>query len=161
MLTLVSIAIHFVVADMGCGEAVLAASVPHKVYSFDMKALNERVTVADMANTPLQSGSVNMVVFCLSLMGTNITQFIQEAHRVLAAEGVLWISEVSSRFNRDMKTFSDGVESIGFKCTSCNTDMTHFATLTFKKTQSKAVTGKQRKSKVVDISLAPCLYKKR
>jgi len=39
---------------MGCGEAVLAASVPHKVYSFDMKALNERVTVADMANTPLQ-----------------------------------------------------------------------------------------------------------
>jgi len=35
-----------------------------------------------------------MVVFCLSLMGTNITQFIQEAHRVLAAEGVLWISEV-------------------------------------------------------------------
>jgi len=35
-----------------------------------------------------------MVVFCLALMGTNITQFIQEAHRVLAAEGVLWISEV-------------------------------------------------------------------
>ncbi|KAF6027381.1 RRP8 [Bugula neritina] len=98
-----------------------------------MKALNERVTVADMANTPLQSGSVSMVVFCLSLMGTNITQFIQEAHRVLAAEGVLWISEVSSRFNRDMKTFSDGVESIGFKCTSCNTDMTHFATLTLKR----------------------------
>jgi len=74
---------------------------------------------------------------------------------------IIFVMKVSSRFNRDMKTFSDGVESIGFKCTSCNTDMTHFATLTFKKTQSKAVTGKQKKSKVADISLAPCLYKKR
>ena len=42
------------VADMGCGEALLAASVKHKVFSFDLKALNDRVTVADMSKVPLQ-----------------------------------------------------------------------------------------------------------
>ena len=39
---------------MGCGEALLAASVKHKVFSFDLKALNDRVTVADMSEVPLQ-----------------------------------------------------------------------------------------------------------
>ena len=39
---------------MGCGEALLAASVKHKVFSFDLKALNDRVTVADMSKVPLQ-----------------------------------------------------------------------------------------------------------
>ena len=42
------------VVDMGCGEALLAASVPHDVSSFDLKALNDRVTVADMSKVPMQ-----------------------------------------------------------------------------------------------------------
>ncbi|XP_064079935.1 ribosomal RNA-processing protein 8-like isoform X2 [Macrobrachium nipponense] len=72
------------VADFGCGEAVLAASVPQKeVYSFDLVALNPRVTVCDMAHTPLPSKSVDVAVFCLSLMGTNIKDFVLEASRVL------------------------------------------------------------------------------
>lgn len=58
----VDLAIQFVksrpkgdkVADLGCGEAKLASSVSHKVYSYDMKALNNRVTIADMANLPLE-----------------------------------------------------------------------------------------------------------
>lgn len=33
--------------------------------------------------TPLDSSSVDVAVFCLSLMGTNYSSFIQEAHRVL------------------------------------------------------------------------------
>ena len=38
-----------VVADFGCGEAVLAQSVPNIVHSFDLVALNERVMACDMA----------------------------------------------------------------------------------------------------------------
>lgn len=33
--------------------------------------------------TPLESSSIDVAVFCLSLMGTNFSSYLQEAHRVL------------------------------------------------------------------------------
>lgn len=39
-----------VVADLGCGEAAIAASVPQKVHSFDLVAHNERVVACDIAH---------------------------------------------------------------------------------------------------------------
>ena len=39
---------NYVIADIGCGDAKLSASVPNKVHSFDLVALNERVTEANM-----------------------------------------------------------------------------------------------------------------
>ena len=36
-------------ADFGCGDAQLAQSVPHKVHSFDLVALNDHVTSCDMS----------------------------------------------------------------------------------------------------------------
>ena len=44
------------------------------------------------------TGSVDVVVFCLALMGTNYGDFIAEALRVLRRKGRLWIAEVRSRF---------------------------------------------------------------
>lgn len=70
-------------ADFGCGEARLSASVPNRVHSFDLVALNDRVTVCDMANTPLEEQSVDVAVFCLSLMGTNLRDYLMEANRSL------------------------------------------------------------------------------
>lgn len=72
-----------VIADFGCGEALLAASVPHKVHSFDFIAVNDTVKACDMAHTPLLANSVHVVVFCLSLMGSNLSDYIIEANRVL------------------------------------------------------------------------------
>lgn len=73
-----------VIADFGCGEAQLALSLPNTcVHSFDLVAANDRVTVCNMARTPLQADSVDIAVFCLSLMGTNLSDFIKEANRVL------------------------------------------------------------------------------
>ena len=40
---------ELVIADMGCGEAKISQSVPNKVFSFDFVAVNEFVTVCDMA----------------------------------------------------------------------------------------------------------------
>lgn len=87
-----------VVADMGCGEARLAQSVSNKVHSFDLVSTNKYITAADIAHTPLADGSVDIVVFCLALMGTNIEEFIRETHRVLKDGGILKIAEVRSRF---------------------------------------------------------------
>jgi len=88
-----------IVADFGCGEAALAASVPQTTHSFDLVAANERITVADSASVPLGDSSVDVAVFCLSLMGTNYFDFVQEARRVLKRGGLLFVAEVTSRFD--------------------------------------------------------------
>ena len=89
-----------VVADMGCGDARLASSVSNKVHSFDLVASNPAVPVVacDIAHVPLQDSSVDIVVFCLALMGTNVYDFIREAYRILRPQGIIRIAEVRSRF---------------------------------------------------------------
>jgi SAM-dependent methyltransferase len=96
-----------VVADFGCGDAQLAKDLlkveqkgkcPFTVHSFDLVSNNELVTACDMAKVPLESKSVDVCVFCLSLMGTNLADFIREAHRVLKDDGGrVMIAEVRSR----------------------------------------------------------------
>lgn len=75
-----------VIADFGCGQAELAQTLEEsncKVFSFDFVAVNKYVTAGDMAHTKLFNGSVNIAVFCLSLMGSDLSQYIKEANRVL------------------------------------------------------------------------------
>lgn len=114
-----------VIADMGCGEAQLALDVQNfvkqhnakkqkqakgkkfgapknldiEVHSFDLKKANDRITVADIKNVPLEDESCTVVIFCLALMGTNFLDFIKEAYRILAPNGEIWIAEIKSRFN--------------------------------------------------------------
>lgn len=95
------------VADLGCGDAALAQKV-HKdggklsiqVLSYDLAAPNKLITKADIANLPLQEGSINIAIFCLALMGTNWIDFIEEAYRVLHWKGELWVAEIKSRFGK-------------------------------------------------------------
>jgi ribosomal RNA-processing protein 8 len=75
--------IKLIIADFGCGTARLAQSVKNKVHSFDLVASNELVNACDMKNVPLNDKSCDIAVFCLSLMGKNITDFMFEAHRIL------------------------------------------------------------------------------
>ena len=105
-----------IIADMGCGEARLAETIEtyeqqqyqakqhnynrKKVYSFDLAnpSHNKYITPCDIANVPLPIRSVDIVIFCLSLMGTNYWDFICEADRILRYGGRLLIAEVRSRF---------------------------------------------------------------
>ncbi|KAI1344594.1 methyltransferase-domain-containing protein [Xylariaceae sp. FL0016] len=93
------------IADLGCGDAKLAETLQSqkkklnvKVLSYDLQSPSPLVIKADIANLPLEDGSVNVVVFCLALMGTNWTDFIEEACRVLHWKGELWVAEIKSRF---------------------------------------------------------------
>lgn len=79
-----------IVADMGCGEAKLSQVLSERfdssrlvVHSFDLVAANRFITVANIANVPLPDNSVDIVVFCLSLMGTDYVEFLREAKRIL------------------------------------------------------------------------------
>ena len=124
-----------------------------------MAAVNDTVTVADIANLPLGDSSVDMVVFCLSLMGTNIRDFIFEAGRVLKVGGVLKIAELESRFQGDgldVDTFITNVQKFGFKNTWKDLKKDFFFFLDFTK-----VVNVKKKKKLPDISLKACMYKKR
>lgn len=105
------------VADLGCGEARLAHDAPQRnVASFDLVAANARVTACDIAHLPLEESSVDVVVFCLSLMGTNYGEFMKEARRILVPDGIVLVAEVASRFKgHDTTAFVSGVEALGFR----------------------------------------------
>lgn len=102
-----------VIADFGCGEAHLAKHLHQHhptrfiIYSFDFIAMNKYVTACDMRSVPLEDDTVDIAVFCLSLMGTNMVEFIREAYRLLKMEGVLMIGEVRSRFETMMVSNDD------------------------------------------------------
>lgn len=107
-----------VVADMGCGDARLGKSVSNKVHSLDLVSRKGSDVIAcDIANVPLPDASVDIVVFCLALMGTNIADFLREARRILKAGGILRIAEVRSRFEGEKegtKKFVQVIKRCGF-----------------------------------------------
>lgn len=98
------------IADLGCGDAQFAHALTTpaskklslKVLSYDLHSPDALVTKADIANLPLPDGSVDIAIFCLSLMGTNWVSFVEEAWRVLRSDGKgeCWVSEVKSRFGK-------------------------------------------------------------
>jgi len=55
-----------IVGDFGCGDAQIARSVDQEVYSYDLVAKNNHVTACNIANVPLKSGSLHIVIFCLA-----------------------------------------------------------------------------------------------
>ena len=105
------------IADIGCGEANLAKKLGplgYKIFSFDLVSLNDYVTVADMKNLPLDKNSIDLGIFCLSLMNKNFIPFIVEANRILKDNGKLIVAEIKSRIV-DMDKFLKIFEKYGFK----------------------------------------------
>ncbi|KAI1409339.1 methyltransferase-domain-containing protein [Hypoxylon sp. FL1857] len=95
------------IADLGCGDAKLAEALQSEkkklkldILSYDLQSPSPLVTKADIANLPLQDGAVDVVIFCLALMGTNWLDFIEEAYRILHWKGELWVAEIKSRFGQ-------------------------------------------------------------
>lgn len=196
-----------VVADMGCGEAQLALDVEKflkqvktkkgakkftknldiEVHSFDLKKGNERITVADIRNVPLEDNSCNIVIFCLALMGTNFLDFITEAYRILAPRGELWIAEIKSRFGeKDGKgdEFVETLKLMGFFHKKTDDDNKMFTRFEFFKPPPDILAERraklERKQKFVEQEddkerlekkrqkvpegkwlLKPCIYKRR
>ena len=141
-------------ADLGCGDAELAASVPQRVHSFDLVAANERVVACDIAHVPLPDASVDVAVFCLALMGSNFAAFLREAHRMLKPRGVLKVAEVSSRIE-DADAWSALLHALGFNETARDASNSHFVLYDLVKS------ARPPEATLPPMRLKPCVYKKR
>ncbi|KAK7339607.1 hypothetical protein VNO77_20285 [Canavalia gladiata] len=152
----------FLVADFGCGEALIAKSVKNTVFSLDLVSNDPKVIACDMANAPLDSSSVDVAVFCLSLMGTNYQSYLEESFRVLKPGGWLLIAEVKSRFDpntggADPKKFSNAISELGFN--SVKQDFSNKMFILFYFTKKEKQISKRKE--IEWPMLKPCLYKRR
>ncbi|TIA86768.1 hypothetical protein E3P99_03579 [Wallemia hederae] len=152
-----------IIADLGSGPATLAKALPkHRVFSYDLvEAEDGKVLECDIAKkVPLPTNSVDRVVFCLSLMGSNWVGAISEAERILVSKGKLHIAEVKSRFS-SIDDFVGMVAQFGFKLVDKDESNTHFANLVFVKGGKKDIKDAQELVEQGKNILEPCLYKRR
>ncbi|BBN02922.1 ribosomal RNA-processing protein 8 [Marchantia polymorpha subsp. ruderalis] len=153
---------NLVVADFGCGDARLAKSVPNKVFSLDLVSSDPAVIACNMAKTPLETSSIDVAVFCLSLMGTDYPKFIEEAHRVLKSRGWMVVAEVKSRLDAGNggagpQAFISALKSFGFALDSQDSSNKMFHMFYFQKEGYKH----DAKRKINWPELKPCIYKRR
>ncbi len=66
--------------DLGCGEGRLYEFLKTKncslikdFRSFDLQSTKPFIEVCDISKLPIEDESINITVFCLSLMGTNFS----------------------------------------------------------------------------------------
>ena len=158
------------IADLGCGDAQLAGSLQQqqqqqtlnlRIHSFDLAPGDgpyaHLITVADVTRLlPLRDGEVDLAICCLSLMGTNWVDAVDETARVLRAGGEVWVAETKSRFGRrrqspgdetkprvrqSKKNPADEEEEEGFDAVEIDSDPEIFSPQQRKKTAKKMERG--------------------
>ena len=113
------------VADLGSGMGKLARrfknSKKYLIKSLDFVALPDvpESYACDISRCEiLENDSVNIVVLCLALWGTNKEETLRSAYRVLETNGILYLVEPTRRWTENaqepMKSLVSLVESIGF-----------------------------------------------
>lgn len=150
--------------DMGCGDATFSRELeglPVLVRNFDLVAINDRVEACNILKTPLADEELDVGLYCLSLMGVDYPDFLQEAFRVIREGGELWIAEVASRIT---PAFAQLVAQLGFKLIR-KLEFSHFVCFTFQRLQA-AAGGRRGGRKAppgggLGAALRPCLYKRR
>ena len=117
------------IADLGCGDAHLAASLHPlrtalnlNLLSFDLAKGDtpnaHLITVADISNllsVGIKDSSVDIAICCLSLMNTNWVSVVDECSRIVRGGGEAWIAEIKSRFARPGQIGKKKGDGIGKK----------------------------------------------
>ena len=116
----------WIVADMGCGENLLSKEIPNKVYGFDYVACEPSVTECDITNVPLEDSSVDVVVYSLSLMGSNYIEYLKEGHRILKPFGLMFICEPYKKVKDKLETYKENLEEIGLNVSNTKSSIKKF-----------------------------------
>ena len=117
------------IADLGCGDAHLAASLHPLRTSLNLNLLSfdlakgdtpnmHLITVADISNllsVGIKDSSVDIAICCLSLMNTNWVSVVDECSRIVRGGGEVWVAEIKSRFARQGQIGKKKGDGIGKK----------------------------------------------
>ena len=103
------------IGDFGCGEAKIHQEFGDRIHSFDHVAINENVISCDISSVPLEDGSLDVVVFSLSLMGSNWNNYLREASRCLASNGFIFISETTHAIKNRLQSLKEKLPEFGFE----------------------------------------------
>jgi ribosomal RNA-processing protein 8 len=174
------------VADFGCGDCVLRSSLPQanfQVHCLDLVSptaphpLANVIRACNIAQIPfIPTESVDVGVYSLALMGTDVFNILKEGSRVLKVDGRLYVAEVRSRFlesakekgakekKRDlMPRFLSLMTALGFEVVErdCKSSNKFFVLMEFRKV---ARYKKELKAGAIEGEgqwLLPCIYKRR
>jgi len=103
------------IGDFGCGEAKIQEELGNRVHSFDHVTINENVTSCDVSSVPLDDGSLDVIVFSLSLMGKNWSDYIKEANRCLPTNGFVFISETTNALKGRLDSLKQTLQENNFE----------------------------------------------
>ena len=117
------------IADLGCGDAHLAASLHPLRTSLNLNLLSfdlakgdtpnmHLITVADISNllsVGIKDSSVDIAICCLSLMNANWVSVVDECSRIVRGGGEVWVAEIKSRFVRQGQIGKKKGDGIGKK----------------------------------------------
>jgi len=92
----------------------LSKEITNKVHAFDHISIDETVTACDISNVPLEDNVLDVVVFSLSLMGTNYRDYLVEGHRTLRPFGLIMVCEPKSKWEGRENELVDVLKEIGF-----------------------------------------------
>ena len=107
-----------IVGDFGCGEAKIAEAIGNRVKNFDHVSIDPSVESCDMKSVPQESGTLNVAVFSLSLMGKDWQAYLKEATRCLSLGGYLYISETTNSLTERLEKLRDVIIENGFEILS-------------------------------------------
>jgi len=180
------------IADFGCGDCLLHEAL-HKevqpgvtakqsitVHCLDLCApppphpLSATIRACNIAQIPfLETHSIDVGVYSLALMGTDVFSILKEGSRVIKVGGRLYIAEVRSRFEdkskaKDKKNlmprFLTLLSWLGFECVEkdCKPSNRFFVLMEFKKiAKYKGSLVKESMIEGEGGFLLPCIYKRR
>ena len=88
------------------------------MYNFDHhNILNDKIIPCDMKSVKkyLEDGKLDVAVFCLSLMGEDWREYIIEAQRYLAKNGLLFIAGTTNSLSARLSDLSKAITDQGFE----------------------------------------------
>ena len=108
------------VIDFGCGDNQFKLEIPNnKVTSVDHVACDDSVIACDMCDLSnyVANESHDVAVFSLSLWGTNYTDYLKEAYRVLRRKGFIYIAEPTKHYEtvEEQNALKQLLSDCGFK----------------------------------------------
>ena len=92
-----------------------------RVHSFDLNSIDpELVQEINMKNVPLRAKSVSVVVFNLSIVGTDWLDLVKEGIRVLKDGGVMFIADTKEHLKGYLKNLVPCLEDLGMNILEYN-----------------------------------------